>query len=245
MKHELTTTKFYIRHRAGYPETDALDCARRGFNLLGIDTDIYEFTEDIPHIPDLGPTVGVAGYIEDIHWALTQLRKPLPRIKDYPEILAGFLGRNIRQMKLGDIRSSSNSYFIKPMNLKEFSGMIWNNDDFAKKTISNQPDTLEVWVSELVKFKSEYRAFILDGQVLDCKHYKGDWSVAPDKRIIEAGAEMLSSNGPKAYCLDWGVTNDGRTLLVEFNDGFSFNTYGLNPVMCAYILSSRWTELFK
>lgn len=239
---DLKAVKFYIRHREGYPETEVLDYARRGFWLLGVETTPFESTFDIESLHDLSPLTGLAGYIEDIHTALTKLNKPIPKPHDYPEELSEFFGRKIRKDKLGNVRNLTESYFIKPISHKLFNGMVWNNDSFSRRLIVTQPDDLDVWVSDYVNFVSEYRVFVLDGRILDCRNYRGDWSKAPNKEIIEAGVKVIGKN-PIAYCIDWGVLDNGKTVLVEMNDGFSFGHYGLNPVYCAHMLSARWHEL--
>lgn len=43
--------------------------------------------------------------------------------------------------------------------------------------------------------------------------------------------------------LDFGVTSDGRTLLIEMNDGYSLGAYGLEPELYAKLLTARWAEL--
>lgn len=48
---------------------------------------------------------------------------------------------------------------------------------------------------------------------------------------------------PKAYALDFGVTKDGETILVEVNNTCSIGSYGLEPVLYARFLSARWVEL--
>jgi hypothetical protein len=241
--YDLKAVKFYIRHRDGFPETEVLDYSRRGFWLLGVETSTFESTEEISDIGDLSPTVGVAGYIEDIHRALTKLGIPIPKSMDYPEELTDFLGRSLRQMKLGEIRSRADSYFIKPVQHKLFNGMCWHNDEMSRRLLVTQADDIDVWVSDLVNFVSEYRAFILDGQVLDCRHYKGDWSKVPDRSIVEAAVQAMKGHSPIAYCLDWGVADDGRTLLVELNDAYAFGHYGLSPAIVALMLSARWHEM--
>lgn len=243
--YDLKAVKFYVRHRDGYPETEVLDYSRRGFWLLGVETATYEYTGDIQYIKDLSPTVGLAGYIEDVHLALTQMNRPIPRHKDYPEPLTEFLGRSLRKTYLGEVRSLVNKYFVKPVNHKQFNGMVWHNDEFSRRLIVTQPDDTEVWISDYVNFVSEYRSFILDGEVLDCRHYKGDWSIAPKKNIVKAGVEAMKGSCPIAYCLDWGITDDGHTLLVEMNDAYAFGNYGLNPVYCAHMLSARWYEMAR
>ena len=41
----------------------------------------------------------------------------------------------------------------------------------------------------------------------------------------------------------FGVTGEGRTLLIEMNDGYSIGCYGLNDVLYAKFLYARWAEL--
>lgn len=241
--YDLKAMKFYIRHRDGYPETEVLDYSRRGFWLLGVEIMPYEWVEDIHNFRDLSPVVGVTGFIDDVHTALTKMNKPIPKPKDYPEQLTEFLGRSLRKTKLSEVRAMTERYFVKPVSHKLFNGMVWHNDEFSRRLIVTQPDDTEVWVSDFVNFVSEYRSFILDGQVLDCRHYKGDWSKVPSKDIVEAGVQAMEGRSPVAYCLDWGVTDDGRTLLVEMNDAYAFGHYGLNPVYCAHMLSARWYEM--
>ena len=243
--YDLKARKFYVRHRDGYPETEVLDYSRRGFWLLGVETATYESTAAIQDIPDLSPTVGVAGYIEDVHWGLTKLNKPIPKNVDYPDELQEFLGRSLRRTQLGEVRTLVDSHFVKPVQHKIFNGMLWHNDEFSRRLIVTQADDVEVWISDLVNFVSEYRSFILDGEILDCRHYKGDWSKAPNRSVVELGVQAMKGNCPIAYCLDWGVTDEGKTLLVEMNDAYSFGNYGLSPAIIALMLSARWHEMAR
>lgn len=34
------------------------------------------------------------------------------------------------------------------------------------------------------------------------------------------------SDAPNGYGIDFGVTDDGRTLLIEVNDGYALGSYG-------------------
>ena len=43
--------------------------------------------------------------------------------------------------------------------------------------------------------------------------------------------------------MDFCLTDDGRTLLIEVNDGCSIGCYGLEPIDYAKLLSTRWAEL--
>jgi hypothetical protein len=239
----LEVTKFYVRHREGYPETVMGDYARRGFLECGVETSTFEWIDDIDNLTDLGPTVGVAGYIGDVYRALTVLGIPVPTNVDYPKPLEPYFGRSIHRGFLRDIRASITPAFIKPVGPKEFTGFVWANQVEDRRRIITQTDDVEVWISDVVGFRSEYRSFILNNVVLDVRRYKGDWSLAPDRSVVEEAVALMAPTAPAAYSLDWGVDKDGRTLLVEMNDGFSLGHYGLYPALYARMLSSRWFEM--
>lgn len=50
---------------------------------------------------------------------------------------------------------------------------------------------------------------------------------------------------PAGCSLDFGVTNDGRTLLIEMNDGMALGSYGLSDIAYALLLIARWCELIN
>jgi hypothetical protein len=99
-----------------------------------------------------------------------------------------------------------------------------------------------VWCSDVVSFIAEFRCFVLEDQVLDVRRYKGDWSKGPDRDTVCA-AVMAYGSAPISYALDFGVTDDGRTLLVEANDAFALGHYGLDSVLYARMISARWEQL--
>ncbi len=72
--------------------------------------------------------------------------------------------------------------------------------------------------------------------------YQGDWRAHYDYKIIEKVVESFT-NAPAGYSLDFGLTQDGRLLLVEANDGYALGNYGLFYVDYAKLLSARWAEL--
>ena len=43
--------------------------------------------------------------------------------------------------------------------------------------------------------------------------------------------------------MDVGVLDDGRSALVEANDGFAVGRYGLDPNAYADMLAARWRQL--
>ena len=104
------------------------------------------------------------------------------------------------------------------------------------------PDEEVLLVSEPVDFISEYRVFLMRGQPIGMRYYKGNPFTAPSRKIVEAAARAWMSQ-PAACLLDFGVTSDGRTLLVEANDAFAFGNYGLPEITYARILECRWRDM--
>jgi hypothetical protein len=235
-------TKFYVRHREGYPE-DPQDSARRGFWMMGVELAPFEWVDDINDLTDLGPTVGVAGYIGDVHRALQKMELPIPENVDYPNELKEYLGRNIRLGTLAEVTRSSTRVFMKPVEHKAFTGFVWENDALSRRKIMFHELDTPVWISDLVDIVAEYRSFILRGEILDCRLYKGDWSKAPSRSVVEAATAKIVPFTPVAFCLDWGVTASGETILIEMNEGYAFGPYGLLPGYHAHMLSARWFEM--
>jgi ATP-grasp domain, R2K clade family 3 len=241
---DIEATKFYVRHRGRYPESTAQDYARRGFWSFGCEVETFESVEDIDRITDLGPTVGVAGYIGDVLRALRKIGRPAPPSVDYPPELREFLGRSIREGTLGEARAMAEPVFVKPVQHKLFTGLVFcSTDADARRSVVTLPDEVPVFLSEPVKFVAEYRCFVLDFEILDCRRYVGDFGVAPDRAVIEAAVRALVGRAPRAFSLDWGVSDGGKTLLVEMNEGYALGHYGLAPTLYARMLSARWHEL--
>ena len=103
------------------------------------------------------------------------------------------------------------------------------------------PET-ELYCSEVVRFVSEWRCFLLYGQIIGINFYYGDREAEYDKSVIEAAVRAYP-NMPAGFSMDFGVTDDGRTLLIEVNDGYSLGTYGLEATLYARLLSARWAEM--
>jgi hypothetical protein len=134
--------------------------------------------------------------------------------------------------------------FIKPIKIKEFPAQIVNSLPLITFIGQNFNDNIECWVSEIVDFVSEYRIFLLGKEPIGCKHYLGDFKIFLDWKIVDSALNDLI-NQPAGWCLDFGVTSDGRTLLIEANDGYSIGNYGLDGIDYARVLKARWFELIK
>ncbi|MCM1167221.1 MAG: ATP-grasp domain-containing protein [Lachnospiraceae bacterium] len=102
---------------------------------------------------------------------------------------------------------------------------------------------LSRWVEDV---KSEWRAFIYDGDVRDIRCYSGDPWVIPDKAYVEEIAKIYSDISKKrAFTLDVMVT-DCKTDIVELHDFFSCGLYGFEDYSVLPLMwSAAVTDIFK
>ncbi len=236
--------KVYIRFKEDHPDSHNTFAAWEGFKELGVEVVPYYGFGDVETLKDLGPKVGIVGYLGDVWAALQLLGLPRPTPIDYPVELASFMGRKVWQTTIGAIRRTVDPVFIKPMEEKLFTGFIWRGPSIEAVRIATCSDDVPIWASETVTFVSEHRAYIKDYDVLDVRRYKGDWDVAPNRQVVENARGTFQSS-PRAYSLDFGITPEGETLLVEANDGYALGDYGMRPALYARMLEARWEELTR
>lgn len=212
----------------------------RGAHVEAFETDTLESLEITPDTP-------VVGGIGTVQRALAKLGVPIPLMNAVPPELAVFAGRAIWTATLGEVRERIQGegapVFIKPLPAqhKLFAGHVVSRFRDLIETTHVAPQTL-VSCSEAVEFISEYRGFVHRGELVGFKHYAGDFRVFPDFAPVEAALQAWESR-PVACSMDWGVTRDGRTLLIENNDAYSLGSYGLNPLLYAPMIADRWFEL--
>lgn len=184
----------------------------------------------------------VVGYVGTVRDRLFQLGVTTPEI-DYPEELRKYLGREIWKSNINTISNNPALWpvFVKSVEDKRITG----------KVIASIGDLVgcgeagcnaEVYCCEPVEFVAEWRVFLRYGEILDVRPYKGDWRAHYDYRVIESCISDYVS-APAGCSVDFGLSRDGRTLLIEVNDGYSLGCYGLNKYSYAKLLSARWAEL--
>jgi hypothetical protein len=218
--------------------------ANEGFQSLGWETQKY-FTVD--EIEDLDPESLIVGGIGNVRKRLKQfgIEKPLSEI-DYPKDLEKYLGRKVWTSTIEEIIKDDKNWniFIKPKKeTKKFVGkVIKEYKDFIGLVVKDSPT--EIWCSEIVNFKTEWRCFIRYGEILDIRQYKGVWDSKLDLDVIKNAVEDFK-NAPASYALDFGIDENNTMKLVEVNDGHSLGTYGISATNYAKFLSARWAELTK
>jgi len=242
------TYKIYIEALNNFPVGDHGVSAYLGFKDRG--TDII-FFEDIEDVPTSKWNIIVAG-IETTNKYLERLGIGPKMSLNIPSCIEKYADRKIMRMTMGEFRNQldtpySYPYFIKPNGKsKEFIGGVIKSEEALALHFRNIPDECPILVSEVVDFITEYRCYVCEGELLGIYWYLGDFRVFPDVKVIdEAIAEYTKAGAPAGYSIDFGVTNDGRTLLVECNDGWSLGNYGLEPSKYCRLLGRRWHEMMK
>ena len=233
MKVYIQSTNKYLPHSYNFFN------AYQGFNEMGFETIMFHSFEELKtsQKEDI-----IVSYLDPVRRRLNNFGIIPPEI-DYPDELKDFLGRKIWNLKLNQVANSPEMWpvFIKPVETKKFTGVVVRSpkDLIGCGTYGENPDII---CSEVVNFKAEWRCFVRYGKILDVRPYKGDWRLHYDASIIENVVKKFSS-APKGYAVDFGLTDDGRTLMIEVNDGYALGCYGLLYFDYAKLLSARWAEL--
>ncbi|MBL1227310.1 ATP-grasp domain-containing protein [Enterococcus sp. BWR-S5] len=231
----------YIREAAIPTETSINKYnALVGFYLRGEEIVRYQ---SVNEIKELRKEDIVVDYIKETLDILT-LMGIETAFEDYPSELSAFYGRKIRTGFLGEIVNNPDNWgqFVKPLLAdKAFTGRVVNG---TRDLIGiGLPFDFPVWISEDVSFQAEWRVFVLNRKVLDVRPYKGDYHhLCYDASVVDEAVAAWQTS-PCAYALDIGVTADGRTLVVEVNDGYALGNYGLMPISASQFLEARWQEM--
>lgn len=237
----------------GMPVTRNMYCLYAGFRDLGIETKTYTagdiFAKTLPYDAD-------EIFVGHIDRCKTHIKKisgyDIPPL-DYPTELLPFAGRNIWKSTLGTVYKSIvesdgsiQPTFIKSVAQKSFTGFVCRSFSDFVANCTGHDHSEEIFVSEIVEFVSEYRAYIHRHSISSCLRYKGPYHVAPDKnRVDDMLYAVRNANMPVAYSLDVGVTKQGETLLVECNDGFALGNYGQLERDYAEMHKDRWYQMLE
>lgn len=210
-----------------------------GFSDMGFEIVPYFKPSELLGVERGDVVVGGIGACQAV---LRRFGVQIPQI-NHPESLTPFLGRELWRSTINQVNNDIESWplFVKPVEDKKFTGKVIKGiSDLVGCGISGENPS--VICSEVVDFEAEWRCFVRYGEILDVRPYKGDWRLHFDPSIIE-GAVKEYRNAPAGYGIDFGVTADRRTLLVEVNDGYALGCYGLQHDLYAQLLCARWSEL--
>ena len=231
--------KPYIQAKNGMPGNVNFYTAYLGFAEMGLECVLFHDYEELDTSCRGDVVVGGLGPLRH-----TLLRHGVEIVEyDYPEKLREYMSRRVWRSAIDEVAADGSLWpvFAKPVEDKRFTGKVISStgDLVGLEASGYNPPVIR---SEVVDFIAEWRCFVRYGKILDVRPYKGDWRASFDPRVIE-GAIRNFASVPAGYAADFGVTRDGRTLLMEINDGYSLGCYGLQHNLYAQLLSARWSEL--
>jgi len=229
--------KAYVYSFKEEPWNDDCRLAVEGFKKLNIPYTLFSTNEELNKANKKDIIVG--GLLITTS-RLLDLGIKTPNI-NYPHELLKYTERKIWESTLKDLYKQKTPFFIKPLDEKLIQAKVINKiEDLDEYTVLDA-DTRFI-CSEVVEFVSEYRCFIRYNRLFDVRIYKGNIKDTIDLDVVYKAINDYKTS-PKAYVLDFGLTSDGRTILIEFNDGFSLGAYGMDCEKYACFLMTRWSEL--
>ncbi len=194
--------------------------------------------------------------MEAAFWAMSRN----PSLPGYPEALGPWLHRKIKESTLGQLQTAFQKgtrrkpVFIKPTELsKLFRGRIVYSDiDIARLPY---PEDTKIWCSDVVKWKVEWRCYVINGAVRNAQCYLSNGSLQNGEEPsgirldLEEVSKIVHSligsqhHPVRTFILDVGQLANGKLGVVEWDYAYSVGAYGL--AACDYFdfLWSGWQEL--
>lgn len=243
-------TRAYVQEMGGKqlsPESKSLVA---GLGRRNIPVELFTEKRILRRQLRLSPETLVAGSIPAVVQALHQLGIEVPEPNDYPASLRPFLHRRIWESTVGVVRDAlmegtMGSTFVKPKGrLKRFTGRVFSTRDDTC-WLEGASGRMPVYCSQVVEWKSEFRTYVVRGDLVGTLHYWGEADIPPDAGEIRRAVDTLQTSGEAtaAYGIDFGVLADGKTALIELNDGFGLGSYGLADDLYTDLTIARWEEL--
>ncbi len=245
MKVFARTKRIYDEHCFPVPYNINIATAIEGFHEMGFEIHEYEKLSEAYDLYEKGDIV-LDGILQVNH-CLSKFDIKTNNV-DYPEVLKEYLGRKIWNDKINHINNHPELFplFVKPVEDKKFTGIVVKE---IKDLIGcgSCYDNADVICSEVVDFEFECRGFVYYDKMIDLRPYKGDWRNMNkiDTKIINNAMKDFATwkDRPNSCSLDWGVTKDGRTLLIEMNSSYSLGCYGLPSIYYAKMISAYISQI--
>jgi hypothetical protein len=219
----------------------------KGFERMGYI--VVPFSLDTLDNFDFKDADVVHGGIKAVRKIIDMIGVTQPLIHNPHDHLPQYLGRKMWESTLrkvaldyGNGTPPNESIFIKPLSShKLFTGKVIRS--FVDMIpLGNIDMDTPILASEVSNYISEYRCFVNRKELVGAKNYTGDFRVIPDFNMVEQAIKDYREQ-PISYSIDFGITDNGETQLIEINDGFALGSYGLNPIIYCKMIKDRWNEI--
>jgi len=238
--------EIYIQSLNGFPFDDWAVSAYLGFRDRQANIFFFENIEEVP----VRKNVILVASIENTNAFFQKLGLPPKQAINIPSCLMKYAQRTIEYMTIGEfLKTDKFPIFVKPNGKsKEFvAGVVSNAKHLT--FFHDLPLETKAMTSEVVNIISEYRCYVIEGELKGIKHYAGDFTIFPDVDIIKH-AILDYKDAPSGYAIDFGIEYNKKhnyydTILIEVNDGFSIGNYGLENSIYVTLLCKRWLEIMR
>lgn len=224
-----------------------------GFREMGFEIITYNSLDEI--YDKVTSEDIVLDYIDRVKTVLNKFGV-VPICPDYPKELDKFLGRRIWTDTINHINTNPDLWgiFVKPFKDKAFTGKVINS---IKDLIGcgSSTENYEVYCSDVIDIKREWRGFMYYDELIDIRPYTGDWHYNYDEKVIDRVVEAFKTwkDRPVACSLDFAVVerHDTKgypyyeTVFLEANDCYALGNYGLYYLDYAKMISARWSQLLN
>lgn len=222
----------------GYALKEAIEWAAWRYDASRYDfTLAAEWPDRLAADPDRVVPIGSLEWVES--WMQRQFARALPRPIYIPEALRTpfYLHRDLR-LVAGPVPRQPQRVFIKQAT--RYKGI---DVQLTDRTDLLSPD--EYWISDVVDFRTEWRAFIYRHQLVGLQNYGGDFTLMPDIAVVQAMIGAYT-DAPVAYTLDVGVLETGETAVVEVHPLVSCGLYGFADLAILPAMTiAGWRDILK
>jgi hypothetical protein len=235
--------KAYVKTNNGTFPNLNFYMAWEAFNTLGYDVVCFE-EKDIDSLEITMHTPVFAG-VTVFRKVIDKLGVNYPPFDCYPDVLKPYYRRNLRKSTLGEVVTEFNAtkrpVFVKPIKPKEFTGLVLSSI-LDTMPLAGKPSDMPVYACDPINIVSEFRVYVLAGEILGVKHYYGEWNVVPSIGFVNEVVKNYKPS-PISYGVDIGVDMQRRSFVIEANDGCNLGNYGLDSIHYGEMIIARWVEL--
>jgi hypothetical protein len=221
--------------------------AKMGAEFLGINVKVFEDSSEVPE----DPTNILVGSVEQCSKWLDMNGYGTPDAIDI-SIFGQYLRREVAYMDMDDFTKCAlemqregayEPMFIKPATkIKAFTGFVVDDPKMISLWSNNFTGRIQIQ-PVIDNIFSEYRCYISNNKIVGMKHYLGDPLLFPNAEFIRECKKKGDELNLHSYTLDFGVTEDNETLLIESNDGWAIGNYGLDPETYYLFVRNRWLQM--
>lgn len=154
-----------------------------------------------------------------------------------------YTNRNIRYMLASEARQESKPAFFKPPNRKTFKAAVYDSGEFLPELEDNET----LLVSEVVRWRSEFRFFVCDREIFTWSSYVYQGEIEHEGRydsdydVVRHQVDSLLRENivfPKAFVLDAGYMEDRGPGILEANEAQASGLYRCDPCKALEVIKA-------